>query len=276
MVLENPAIEAVQKADLLTPFLSGIQPAVPYLAALGVAAIGIVLLERRRPKQTKAQRQHAWNEERSWKDLKTIRGMVPKDNPARVFAYLRKVDPYRFEDMILSELARRGLKIIRGTSYSGDGGIDGTFYLGKQLYLIQAKRYAKYIKQEHVWAFDAICQRRKAKGLFVHTGKTPSSLRELKRQAGVVRIISGEELLQLFAGDKVSLSATTPPPPPPTPLQAARPAKDPLRDFAPSRAREGAGVPASVTAPEPAYDPRAELLHLLQDTNPAEHRAEQA
>lgn len=85
MVLENPAIEAVQKADLLTPFLSGIEPAVPYLAALGVAAIGIALFKRR-PKLTKAQRQHAWNEERSWKDLKTIRGMVPKDNPARVFA----------------------------------------------------------------------------------------------------------------------------------------------------------------------------------------------
>ena len=49
-----------------------------------------------------------------------------------------------------------------------------------------------------------------------------------------------------------------------------------MRDFAPSRAREGAGVPATVTVPQPAYDPRAELLHLLRDTNPAEHRTEQA
>ena len=213
-------------------------PLWPYLL-LGLAAVVLIAWAKRKLKpKTKAQRQHAYNEKRSWEDLKLIRSMVPRENPGRVCGYLRQVDPYRFEEMILSELARRNLRIVRGESYSGDGGIDGQFYLGKQLWLIQAKRYSKYIKKEHVWALDSICQRRKAKGLFVHTGKTPESLRQMQRQCGEVRIISGEELLKFFAGHAVSLSLAEPKPV--APLEAGRP------------------VPAA--SPAPAAKPAAETV----------------
>jgi restriction system protein len=138
--------------------------------------------------------------------------MVPLENPGRVFAYLRKVDPYRFEEMILSELERRQIRITRSRRYSGDGGIDGQFFHEGELWLIQAKRYSNLIKPDHVWTFEAICQRSRARGLFVHTGKTPQRLRSMDRQCGLVRIISGQELLKLLAGHAVSLEPSQPQP----------------------------------------------------------------
>lgn len=152
-----------------------------------------------------AQLRHQRMETSASKVLAKIRAMVPMQNPGPVFAYLRQMNPYAFEEMILHELEHRKLKIRRNAAYSGDGGIDGTFFLDDQKWLVQAKRYAKYVKKEHVWAFDAVCKEHKAKGLFVHTGKTPKDLLELKRQCGVVRIISGEELMLLFSGHAVDL-----------------------------------------------------------------------
>jgi restriction system protein len=159
------------------------------IGALVVAA-GLRQTVKLSKKQGKvAQLRHARMETSAGKVLEKIRAMVPLKNPGPVFAYLRKMNPYAFEEMILHELEHRKLKIRRNAAYSGDGGIDGTFFLDDQKWLVQAKRYAKYVKKEHVWAFDAVCKEHKAKGLFVHTGKTPKDLLELKRQCGVVRII---------------------------------------------------------------------------------------
>jgi len=117
-----------------------------------------------------------------------------------------RIAPYRFEEIILSELDRRKLKIERNKSYSGDGGVDGRFYMDGELWLVQAKRYKAFVKTEHVAEFAHVCEQHKARGLFVHTGRTPKELLAQKRQMGVVRIISGHELMQLFAGQAVALS----------------------------------------------------------------------
>jgi len=39
-------------------------------------------------------------------------------------AYLRKIDPYVFEELLLEALLSKGFKITRNKRYSGDGGID--------------------------------------------------------------------------------------------------------------------------------------------------------
>jgi restriction system protein len=189
------------------PFAPLLAPLWTYVWVGLVVLAAIVLLRHifRPSREKRAKRQHDWNRTRSWKDLKRIREIDPIKNPGPCFGWLRKVDPYRFEEMILSELARRGIEITRNTAYSGDGGIDGQFRFAGQPWLVQAKRYKGHIKQEHVWAFDAICQQRGARGLFIHTGKTPEALRQLKRQCGDVRVISGEELMKFFAGQPVSL-----------------------------------------------------------------------
>lgn len=210
------------------PFASLLAPIWPYVWPALVVLVAIVLLRLifSRGSKTKAQRKHAWNRERSWKDLKRIREIDPLKNPGPCFGWLRKVDPYRFEEMILSELARRGIEITRNTAYSGDGGIDGQFRFAGQPWLVQAKRYKGHIKQEHVWAFDAICQQRGARGLFIHTGRTPDALRQLKRQCGDVRIISGEELMKFFAGSPVSLELR--PAEPVSPILAGKPRLAPV------------------------------------------------
>lgn len=191
-----------------------LQSVIPIAEKYGIPALfaGLLLLvgarqllKLRKKAGREAQLRHKRMRAIARRTLVKIQSMVPVENPGATFAYLRKMNPYAFEEMILEMLQHRKLRIVRNEGYSGDGGIDGQFYVDRQLWLIQAKRYAKYVKKEHVWTFDAICKERGAKGLFVHTGKTPKDLLQLRRQAGVVRIISGDELMAFFAGHKVDL-----------------------------------------------------------------------
>ncbi|EFI3550600.1 restriction endonuclease, partial [Escherichia coli] len=39
--------------------------------------------------------------------------------------YLRKINPYVFEELLLLAFERRGMRVIRNSRYSGDGGLDG-------------------------------------------------------------------------------------------------------------------------------------------------------
>ncbi|MFP1771066.1 restriction endonuclease [Lonsdalea quercina] len=61
--------------------------------------------------------------------------------------YLRKIDPFTFEELLLEAFETHGFKIIRNKRYTGDGGIDGQVMIGKNRYLIQAKRYRGHIAQ---------------------------------------------------------------------------------------------------------------------------------
>jgi restriction system protein len=188
-----------------------------YLLAGCVLVLLVVLAQwwldsRRRGRDTR--RNHAYLQRRSRDLVNQLRAMEPVKNPGRVFGRLRVVNPYLFEELILSELETRGLKVTRNASYSGDGGSDGAFVLDGEPWLVQAKRYRGFVKQEHVWAFDQLCRDHGVKGLFVHTGRTPKALLGLERQAGVVRIVSGSELMQLFAGHAVRIGALRPRPAP--------------------------------------------------------------
>jgi hypothetical protein len=55
--------------------------------------------------------------------------------------YLRKVNPYVFEEMILTALERRGIPVRRNNRYSGDGGLDGQFWVGSQRWVVQASAF---------------------------------------------------------------------------------------------------------------------------------------
>lgn len=69
-----------------------------------------------------------------------------------------------------------------------------------QHYLIQAKRYTGHIKANDIKVFAEICNRRKGKGIFVHTGKTGNTARKAARECGV-EVVSGEKLLELLLSD---------------------------------------------------------------------------
>lgn len=121
------------------------------------------------------------------------------EHDAQRFAYLRKIDPFVFEELILEAFERRQFKIQRGVRYTGDGGIDGQFWSRHgDLYLIQAKRYSSHISAQHVRDFSKLVSMRKCKGVFVHTGRTGSMARTLAKENPAISIISGKRLLKLL------------------------------------------------------------------------------
>ncbi|MEH4661168.1 MULTISPECIES: restriction endonuclease [Enterobacteriaceae] len=117
--------------------------------------------------------------------------------------YLRKINPYVFEEMILTALERRGLPVRRNPRYSGDGGVDGLFWVGNQRWIVQAKRFSSAVRPEHVRDFGELARREKCRGLFVHTGRTGQISVEYFKAYPEILLLSGSSLLQLLSGGSI-------------------------------------------------------------------------
>ena len=89
------------------------------------------------------ERRHARLQEKARRVLIKI-NTIP--NMPQRLAYLRKIDPLAFEELLLETFERRGFKVTRNTHYSGDGGVDGIVTLHGERFLVQAKRYGKHIR----------------------------------------------------------------------------------------------------------------------------------
>lgn len=120
----------------------------------------------------------------------------------QILAYLRKVDPTTFEEMILELAEKDGCLVQRNARYSGDGGIDGRFHVPgeSRKWIIQAKRYSSVIRPQHVVEFAELVRRAGVAGLFVHTGRTGGFSRVAAGTADVV-ILSGFQLARVAAGE---------------------------------------------------------------------------
>ncbi|MFV3198328.1 restriction endonuclease, partial [Klebsiella pneumoniae] len=116
-------------------------------------------------------------------------------------AYLRKIDPFVFEELLLEGFERRGFEVIRNRRYTGDGGIDGRVKIDGQTWLIQAKRYTSYIAVGHVRDFSDLLNATGARGFFCHTGKTREGTKSLIRGDSRMILVSGQKLLDLIATD---------------------------------------------------------------------------
>lgn len=77
------------------------------------------------------KRSHRRRERQARQSLKKL-AEIPE--PGRKFAYLRKIDPFTFEEMILEAYELRGHKVKRNHRYTGDGGIDGKVWLNGELH----------------------------------------------------------------------------------------------------------------------------------------------
>ncbi|MDA8152902.1 MAG: restriction endonuclease [Acidithiobacillus sp.] len=141
---------------------------------------------RHRVRQNAAQNRHL--------TLRHIAGDTPGETFARRIAYLRKLDPLVFEELVLDGFQRHGWTIQRGIRYSGDGGIDGRIFKDGRWHGIQCKRYRSNILKTHVLQFAEDLHRYHLEhGFFVHTGKTSESIRKtLPRN---VAILSGQALI---------------------------------------------------------------------------------
>ena len=125
-------------------------------------------------------------------------------SPGQAINYLRKINPYVFEELVLTGFEERGYKIIRNKRYSGDGGMDGMVIRNGEEFLVQSKRYTGYISNAHVEAFSRLCTRRCRKGFFVHTGKTGGKSKDVVSYFGNVDIISGDRLLALIGFQQIN------------------------------------------------------------------------
>lgn len=112
--------------------------------------------------------------------------------------YLRKINPYVFEELLLIAFEHRGYPIKRNRRYSGDGGLDSQVWIDGQRYLIQAKRYARTITPAHVAAFGELVRREGCRGLFVHTGRTGLASRAELARIPEIELVSGQQLLNLL------------------------------------------------------------------------------
>ena len=124
-------------------------------------------------------------------------------------AYLRRVDPFVFEEMILMALAEQGHKTKRNFRYTGDGGVDGRAVIGGHKTYIQAKRYSEHISAAHIAEFAQVCRKSGWRGLFVHTGRTGKLAKATAREAGI-DIVSGKRLLDLVTGTGFDHRFTSP------------------------------------------------------------------
>lgn len=136
------------------------------------------------------------------KNVKKSKGVMKKvgriKNPNKQVLYLRKIDHFLFEEVVLTALNSMGFKIKRNSAYTGDGGIDGEVKIKGKWYLIQSKRYSNYIDKTHVEEFLAVCRARKQPGLFIHTGQTGKETAAIFQSTRNVHCVSGHLLSLMF------------------------------------------------------------------------------
>lgn len=126
---------------------------------------------------------------------------------AKSINYLKKINPFVFEELILNVIQDTNVHIIRNKSYSNDGGIDGMFKTKNGRVLIQCKRYKNYINNKDV--LD-LAQKVKAgkfyHGIFVHTGKTGEKSKDIVKEHQNITFISGSLLIDILLKKKTITS----------------------------------------------------------------------
>ena len=149
--------------------------------------------------QSRAKRGHRSRQDAAGRRglrLAEIVGADESETFARRMAYLRKVDPLVFEEMVLDAFQCKGWIVERNSHYTGDGGLDGKVYRANHWIGIQCKRYKGAIQSVHVDQFARDLFRfGLTEGYFVHTGRTPAGTRH--RQGNVI-IVSGRELVDFL------------------------------------------------------------------------------
>ncbi|WP_275372381.1 restriction endonuclease [Xenorhabdus bovienii] len=131
---------------------------------------------------------------------KILKKLPSLSNNGSRMNYLRKINPYVFEELLLLAFKNQGFKIQRNKSYSEDGGLDGKVWIDGRCFLIQAKRYGQAINSQHVEEFGKLLQKIKCEGFFIHTGRTGEKSVYQCHRYTAIHMISGKKLLDLLAG----------------------------------------------------------------------------
>lgn len=145
---------------------------------------------------------HIFRIKKAKKILKKLHEIDRNPNSyGRIISYLRKINPYVFEELILTAIENSNVYVVRNKRYSGDGGIDGIFKLKQGKVLVQCKRYGSYINNQHVLELSKLVKEKKYYyGVFVHTGKTGDKSKNIMKLEKNILFISGSVLVELILG----------------------------------------------------------------------------
>lgn len=125
---------------------------------------------------------------------------ISNNNEMWMLSYLRKIDPFVFEELILYSFKKMGYKVYHNKRYTGDGGVDGKVKINGHVWLIQDKRYTGYINNEHIQKFYELCVNHHLQGFFIHTGKTGQGVKNIQNLYPCIKVISGKNLITLIQG----------------------------------------------------------------------------
>lgn len=141
---------------------------------------------------------HKYNIKKSKEIIDKIKYIaVDEIGYAKSISYLRKIDPFLFEELIMTALQIQGHRIKRNMKYTGDGGFDGNVRINNQWFAIQCKRYQNAINPAHVKEFLELTDY----GLFVHTGRTGDKSRAYASNSNI-KFISGSLLIDLITNKR--------------------------------------------------------------------------
>lgn len=155
------------------------------------------------------QNKHQQNIQRGERVLQRLRSEATEVELPMVLAILRQMNPYAFEELLLTCCQEQGWQIQRNFRYSNDGGVDGRITIKGDLYLLQAKRYTGHIKLEHIRDFHSVIEKeRAAGGFFIHSGKTGQVSKKLLDELGI-KLISGQRLINFVLGREIKFVGIT-------------------------------------------------------------------
>ena len=131
---------------------------------------------------------------------------------------LKKVNPVRFEEIVLLLMEKMNYGVGSKTKLSHDGGIDGIVHedeLGFEKIYLQAKRYSdnKFNEKEMVYFIGALDRAKVRKGVFITTSYFSTKAEEAAKEANnvVIKLIDGNELTKLMIKHNVGVQLKQPP-----------------------------------------------------------------
>ncbi len=159
--------------------------------------------------RTRPTNKHQLNIQHGDRVLQQLRSKASEVELPMAIAMLRRMNPYAFEELLLTCCKEQGWQIQRNFRYSNDGGVDGRVVIAGNLYLIQAKRYTGHIKSEQIRDFyQAIHNEEADGGFFIHTGKTGALSKQLLQKCKI-NLISGQRLVDFVLGKQLKIVGIT-------------------------------------------------------------------
>jgi restriction system protein len=142
---------------------------------------------------------------RKW--LANFRKSKTKFTIPQRFKYLRDIDHFLFEEILVTTFEQRGYKVIR-TKMTRDNGSDGYVFINGKKIVIQAKRYSGHIKRSAVIEFEKLIQTEKgvSAGLFIHTGKTSGPVLKMFHDSQDMVLLSGlDRVINFIDGGDINI-----------------------------------------------------------------------